>query len=261
MRARIGIGLILLGLLLAGCAPQVTSLAGVALEPAPVIPTPTMLPSPAAPVSSSGPPGAANHLDLDFLNVAIGFEYPPTWEAQRGVEYILAYDPAGQDYFPRVSAMVMRANDHEQADPLQVVARNVFLHWNKAESRWDVFTEFYPNYNRIVPETEELYPVAWGGRSAAVRRMDMVYRPDFARPEVMVSQFQVALRVAEAGSDYVTVVATVNEGGWPDFQPVLSWVLETLTVNGEHLPASQMLGLVAFSHQPSAKAKLVTGSL
>ncbi len=249
MRARGWACWTLLGMLLAlaGCGPQVTSLAGVELEPAPVIPTPVPAASPTAPVAAAG-----NHLDLEFLNVAIGFEYPPTWETQHGVEYILAYDPAGQNYFPRVSAIVMRANDEEQADPLRIAGRNVFLHWNRSERRWDMFTEYYPNYNRIVPETEERYRVAWGGRSAAVRRMEMAYRPDFARPEVTISQLQIALRVAETGSDYVTVLATVGEGGWPDFEPVLSWVLETLTVNGEHLPADQMLNFVALGDQSSA---------
>ncbi len=219
---------ILGGALLAGCG--VETQAGVLL--ATVAVTPTTTPAPTAtpdPLTMDLP----HVVTREFMGTVVSFRCPQGWDTEERGQYAIAFDAAaatGVETPPGLAIFIQLSRRFGLDESLESMAPYAL----SAQNRGMIEYGFLPPEAALQPDDARAF--LWGAHDAASIRWR-------AADDTVAG---LSLAVMNANRDrFVWLQGTASGSRWADFQPTLAAILSSVTLDGEALPAADVLAAIA----------------
>lgn len=215
----------ILGLvLLAGCG--VETQAGVRL--ATVAVTPTTTPAPTAtpdPLTMDLP----RVVTREFMGTVVTFRCPQGWDTEEHGQYAVAFDAAaatGVEAPPSLAVFIQLSRRFDLAEDLEMLASYALSVQNQGMIEYGVL----PPEAALSPE--DAHSFRWGAHDAALIRWR-------AADETIAG---LSLVVMNTDRDrFVWLQGTASGSRWEGFLPTLAAILSSVTLDGEALPAADVL--------------------
>jgi hypothetical protein len=220
---------VILGLaLLTGCG--VETQAGVLL--ATVAVTSTTTPAPTAtpdPLTMDLP----HVVTREFMGTVVAFRCPPGWDTEERGQYVVAFDAAaatGVETPPSLAVYIQLSRRFDLDENMEAMSPYALSAQNQGMIEYGVL----PPEAALLPD--DAYPFLWGVHDAALIRWR-------AADDAIAG---LSLVVMNTNRDrFVWLQGTAAGSRWEDFQPTLAAMLSSVTLDGEALPAADVLTAVA----------------
>ncbi len=210
-----------LALLLAGCS--VENLDGVTLVAPVIMPTSTPQPTPTPdPLALELP----NLIEKEFMGTQLTFRYPDGWTTDEGGQYLNVYStdpdtPAGVGIFISLTRGVGLNSDSEEA--LAPLAMQVFLQ--------NAVDHGFANPETVPGEGEAL-GFDWGAHDAALF--------GWQTADGATTGLQIVLMDSRRDR-FVLFTLQAASDQWPGLEPTFKAILASVALDGEALPAGDVL--------------------